>query len=371
MPHTRPLVSVIIPACNAAAHLQETIDCVRRQTLSSFEVIIVDDGSTDDTAAIAAAAATRDRRFRVLRCPNSGVGAARNVGLQLARGEFIAPLDADDLWAPRKLEKQVARLEHAGTQAGLAYCWSRNIDRSGRVISWAHPCRFEGRVSPALLIGNFPGNASVPLFRASALHAVGPYLTRDEQKGAQGCEDWDLNIRVAESFELRCVPDYLVSYRQSPCAMSLNVQSMLRSYEATIRRALLRDPQLPPQLLLWSRSRFYSYLASKCYTWSDYAGALAFTTRTLRLDLLAWLNRRHYRIGLFSIAHLVTRGSLRRHRTPPPRTPAADPLFQATPPASRALTSLFALLERQRIAVAMATQCRRRSSSARPRPVFG
>jgi len=371
MPHTRPVVSVVIPTYNAASHLQETIDSVRRQTLSSFEAIIVDDGSTDDSPAIAAAAAIRDPRFHFVRRANGGVGAARNTGIHLARGEFIAPLDADDLWAPRKLEKQVARLEHAGPKAGLVYCWSRNIDRASRVISWAHPCRIEGRVFPALLIGNFPGNASVPLFRVSALRAVGPYLTRDEQNGAQGCEDWDLNLRIAENFELRCVPDYLVSYRQSPHAMSLNAHAMLQSYEATIRRARQRNPWLSSNLLLWSRSRFYTYLAGKCYMWSDYAGALAFTSRTLRLDSFAWLNGRHYRIALFSIAHLITRGSLRRHRSPPPQTPSADPSFRAIPPASRALVSLFGLLERRRLAVAMGTHAPPRPPSPRARPAFG
>lgn len=371
MPLPRPLVSVIIPAWNAAAHLQETIDSVLRQTIQSFELIVVDDGSSDDTAAIAASAETRDRRIRLVRRANAGVGAARNAGIQLARGEFIAPLDADDLWSPKKLEKQIARLEHAGPRAGLAYCWSRNIDRNGRVISWAHPCRIEGHVLPALLLGNLAGNASVPLFRASALHAVGPYLNRDEQDGAQGCEDWDLNIRIAENFELRCVPEYLVGYRQSPSGMSLNAHAMLRSYETTIRRARQRNPGLSPQLLLWSRSRFYVYLASKCYSWSDYAGALSFTVRTLRLDPLAWLNRRHYRLGLLSVAHLLSRGMLRRHRSPPPVTTDNDPLFRVTPAAFPPPSTLFALLERRRLSVAMGAHPHSGSAAAKARPVFG
>jgi Glycosyltransferases involved in cell wall biogenesis len=371
MPHTRPLVSVIVPACNAAAHLQETIDCVLRQTLPSFELIIVDDGSTDDTPDIASAAEIRDRRVRLVRRANAGVGAARNAGLHLARGEYIAPLDADDLWSPRKLEKQVARLEHAGPKAGLAYCWSRNIDRAGRVISWAHPCRIEGRVLAALLLGNLAGNASVPLFRASALAAVGGYMRRDEQDGAQGCEDWDLNIRVAENFELRCVPEYLVSYRQSSSGMSLNARAMLRSYEATIRRTVQRNPRLSPRLLTWSRSRFYTYLASKCYTWSDYAGALSFTTRTLRLDPLAWLNSRHYRVGLLSIAHLLSRGALRRHRSPPAVTAESDPYFRIAPTPFPSPNSLFALLERRRLALALGVRPHGRSASGTARPVFG
>lgn len=353
MQRPRPLVSVIIPAYNAAAYLRDTLNSVLAQTLQSFEVIVVDDGSTDATAEIAASARIADRRVQLIRQPNAGVGAARNAAIRRSRGRYIAPLDADDLWSPLKLERQVARLERAGSKAGLAYCWSRSIDHQSRVVSWAHPFRMEGRVGAAMLLGNFVGNASVPLFRASALAEVGLYLTRDEQNGAQGCEDWDLNIRIAERFELCCAQRYLVSYRQLDSGMSLDAYGMAKSHEMAIRRAAARNPGLQPPLLAWSSSRFYSYLGSKCYNWSDYSGALWCLRRVLAADPAAWLDPRNYRIGTTSFIHLVTRGWLRRHRKPPPLSPAGDPNFLQHPPATAETRSLFAEIQRRRLLLAL------------------
>jgi glycosyltransferase involved in cell wall biosynthesis len=99
-----PLVSIITPVYNAARWLPENLATVRAQTLTDWEHILVDDGSTDDSAAIVAAAAAKDQRVRPVRAPwNAGPSVARNLGLQTARGRFIAFLDADDLWLPEKL----------------------------------------------------------------------------------------------------------------------------------------------------------------------------------------------------------------------------------------------------------------------------
>ncbi len=355
------LVSVIIPACNAAKHLRETIDSASAQTCTSLEIIVVDDGSTDDTAEIAWAAQRQDPRIRVVRQDNAGVGAARNRGIELARGEFIAPLDADDLWAPTKLERQLERIERAGPDAGLVYCWSRNIDEEDRVLSWGHPYAIEGQVGPAMMLGNFVGNASVPLFRASALRSVGLYLTRTDQGGAQGCEDWDLNIRVGEAFEVCVVPEYLVSYRQSPTGMSVDARGMSRSYETTIGRVYVRRPAVPRAFAAWSASRFYTYLVSKCYTWSDYAGVLYCFGKVLQADWLSLLNWRNHRFALFSFVHLLTRGRLRRHRTPHAITAGADPAFQLPPPAVPPSSGFYSLVQGWRLDTALRTGPRSRA----------
>ena len=107
------LVSVLIPAFNAQATLLQTLQSVERQSFGDLEVIVVDDGSRDDTARIAADFAARDTRFRLVRQANAGAAAARNAALALARGEWIAPLDADDLWHPDKLARQVQCLKAA------------------------------------------------------------------------------------------------------------------------------------------------------------------------------------------------------------------------------------------------------------------
>ena len=105
--HTE-LVSVIIPAFNAAEHIRQTLNSVLAQTYQAIEVIVVDDGSADATGAIVEEFVKKDARFQLVRQSNAGVGAARNTAIRKARGKYIAPLDADDFWFPEKLEKQVA-----------------------------------------------------------------------------------------------------------------------------------------------------------------------------------------------------------------------------------------------------------------------
>lgn len=109
--------SVIIPTFNRAVYLQETIASVLRQTWQDFELVLVDDGSTDNTADIVRS--FDDRRIRYIYRSNGGISAARNTGLDAARGEYIAFLDSDDLWEPSKLELQMAFMTAART--GLAF----------------------------------------------------------------------------------------------------------------------------------------------------------------------------------------------------------------------------------------------------------
>src|SRR5690349_19472505 len=106
-----PLVSIITPAYNAAGYLDETLRSIRAQTVSDWELLLVDDGSTDATLRIARTAAARDRRVRVIATPNQGQSLARNLAMREARGRLFALLDSDDLWLPHYLEAQIAVLE--------------------------------------------------------------------------------------------------------------------------------------------------------------------------------------------------------------------------------------------------------------------
>src|SRR5262245_19671391 len=99
-----PLVSVIIPAFNAARFLKQTLESVQKQTHAGLQVLVVDDGSSDETAAIGKAFAAEDARFLLVQQPNAGSCHARNTALQQARGDWIAYLDADDVWFPEKIE---------------------------------------------------------------------------------------------------------------------------------------------------------------------------------------------------------------------------------------------------------------------------
>ena len=110
------LISCIVPTFNGERYLPETLDSIFAQTYPSLEVIVADDGSTDGTAALVA---SYRRRIRYLRQDNQGPAAARNLGISAAQGEFIAFLDADDLWHPDKLERQMARFR---ARPELGYC---------------------------------------------------------------------------------------------------------------------------------------------------------------------------------------------------------------------------------------------------------
>lgn len=125
-----PQVSIITPVYNASRWLPGALASVRRQTLSDWEHILVDDGSTDTSLEVIKAACSRDKRVRLLRMPrNGGPSAARNVALDAARGRFIAFLDADDLWLPDKLERCVGWMTQRGY--GFIYHDYRHISNDG------------------------------------------------------------------------------------------------------------------------------------------------------------------------------------------------------------------------------------------------
>jgi len=105
-----PLVSILTPAYNSAAYVAETVESVRQQTCTDFELLIVDDGSTDDTLEIVQALAAGDARVKILPSPHAGPAVARNIGLQHASGQFLALLDSDDVWDPSYLSKQLSLL---------------------------------------------------------------------------------------------------------------------------------------------------------------------------------------------------------------------------------------------------------------------
>jgi glycosyltransferase involved in cell wall biosynthesis len=266
---TRGLVSVIIPAYNAAEHIRRTLNSVLAQTYQALEVIVVDDGSADATCAIVEEFVKKDARVQLVRQCNAGVGAARNTAIRMARGEYIAPLDADDIWFPEKLEKQVACMEQNGEETGLVYCWCILVDKNGEFEGASYGSKAEGRLGDAMVSGCFVGSASVPLFRTAALTRVGLYLTRAEQGGAQGCEDWDLYIRLAETFSICPVAEFLVAYRKTNSSMSVDTQGMAASFAIVMERTRLRNPALPTAIFRRSAWNFYGYLLSICNQWGD------------------------------------------------------------------------------------------------------
>lgn len=237
------LVSIVIPAYNAQATLDETLRSVRGQTHRVLEIIVVDDGSTDGTRALAERHAAADARVQVLHQANAGVAAARNAGWSHARGQFIAFVDADDLWAPTKIERQLAALLQGGPEVGLAYCWTARLDAQGIVTRCYGGTRHEGEVLTTILRSNFVGSGSNVMVRRQAIIDAEGFDSRLRAGGGEGCEDWLFSCRVAENHRFVSVPEYLVGYRLLHSSMSNNRSGMLRSHMLMCRHMIARRPE--------------------------------------------------------------------------------------------------------------------------------
>lgn len=330
-----PLISVVVPAWNAAATLPATLATARAQAGVRIEIIVVDDGSNDATAAIVEAAGRADPRVRLVRQSNAGVAAARNRGFAEAGGELIAPLDADDLWHPEKLARQLDRLRETPA-AGMVYCWSTYIDEDDRIVE--HPRdvdRFEGNVLPALIVANFIGNGSVPLIRRDLLTAAGGWDPLLRARDAQGCEDWQLYLRLAALAPVVLAPAYLVGYRQRAGAMSRGLDAMTRSYRIVLADARAAHPRLPDRLFRWSRSAFHAYASDLAWEAGDIRRAFGFAVRTVADDP-AWLlrpsTRRRYRSRLRSGIRLWAGGRDRPKTAPVQLSPPLGQRFGEVAP---------------------------------------
>ena len=280
-----PLVSVILPVYNGECFVGQTIESALRQTYRNLELIVIDDGSTDHTHKIVKRMAEQDQRIRLIRQPNAGIAGARNRGLREARGEFVAPLDADDLWDPAKIERQVRRMRECGEETGLVYCWWVWIDEEGTVLDRSPSWQIEGKTHDLLLQINFTGNASVPLYRRRCLQEVGGYNQDFERRGARGCEDWDLALKVAACFRVAVVPELLVGYRRLPNSMSAHCEVMWRSQQLLADGVVQRQPDLDPDLLRRSSDQFALYVAGIFFRSEHYVKSCAWAIRAWRTGL--------------------------------------------------------------------------------------
>lgn len=284
-----PIVSVVIPAYNAEHFILETLRSASNQSLRSIEILVVDDGSTDGTAALVQAYAQEDRRVRLIHRPNGGEAAARNTGLAAARGIYVAPLDADDVWNRYYLERQVAALEAAGPDAGLSYAWFVEIDREGRIIN---PARLKARgytltrrdqVVRRLMKHNFTGNGSSIVVRRCTAIEVGGYDASRHASGQSGCEDVDFCLAVALGHDFAVVPEVLVGYRKHPASVSQNSMKQLAAGLLVLDKFGGRPSEVPSLWLRPARSYRYASALTGALVERRLSAAAAITSR-LRAD---------------------------------------------------------------------------------------
>lgn len=202
----KPLVSVVMSVYNGERYLKEALDSILSQTYPDFEFIIIDDGSTDGTADILASYREADGRVNIYRQDNRGLIVSLNRGCSLAKGKYIARMDADDISLPDRLECQVDFME-SHPEIGVAGSWIEYIDAGGRSIGqWRTPAG-PAIIKWSLMFGTCLAHPSV-LMRKAIFDEAGPY--RPE---ALHVEDYDLWTRAAEITSLANIPEIKVKRR--------------------------------------------------------------------------------------------------------------------------------------------------------------
>jgi len=201
-----PNVTVIIPAYNGAAFMKDALASVAQQTYQDFEVILVDDGSTDATYEIASEAARGWDKLWVIRSEHGGLARARNRALSEARGQWIALLDADDLWLPDKLEKSIAFLENHPNQP-VVYHPMYLMRRDGKSFRGRYVRCKSGRVTDPLFYRHFIYDPSA-VFHRSVVDAVGPF-----DQSLPLCVGLEFWLRVSTRFEIGFLAEPLARRR--------------------------------------------------------------------------------------------------------------------------------------------------------------
>jgi GT2 family glycosyltransferase len=314
MSEAAPLVSVVVPAYEAERFIARTLASALGQTMEDLEVIVVDDGSRDATADIAAQMAGTDPRLVLLRQENAGVAAARDLGLSAARGRFVAMLDADDLWHPEKLARQLAVFAREGDRTDLVYCRYREIDEEDGVLrSEVRPVAV-GDVYAALVLSNFAGGGSAALIRREALAAVGGF--GEAAPDGLGAEDIALFLALAERGRFALADAFLLGYRRHTANMSGNGQKLSLTTRQVLARAERSHPELPPQLFRWASGESLVWLGTEALYDGRVREGVRFLARAGRVDPRAALSARTAHAGWIALRRYLGRGLGRNAKKP-------------------------------------------------------
>lgn len=214
-----PLVSVVIPAYNAAWCIRRAVDSVLAQDFRDFELIAVDDGSTDDTAAILAGYGDA---VRVISKPNGGLSSARNAGISAARGVFVAFLDADDWWMSAKLARQVALMV---AHPDLLFCSTASAVQTPageRLADWSCGLGNVSTLESIFSVNAYvAGSGSAVLAKREAFSRAGGF-----DESLRSLEDIDMWMRLAALGGFACIDEVLVCIEKSAASMSGNLDVM-------------------------------------------------------------------------------------------------------------------------------------------------
>ena len=270
-------VSVIIATYNMAGYLPHAVRSVLDQDYPDLEIQIIDDGSTDDTPTVVGQWQD-EPRVRVHRQANGGQARAKNAGIARSTGRFIAFLDADDMWLPGKLVRQLP-LFAGRPEVGVVYSEYERMDEAGHPLAKGPTRMHRGRVSGPLLIENFISFPSA-IVRRECIERHGPF---DEGLG-MGI-DYELWLRLSAHYEFDFVCEPTVRYRIWSGQMSRNYRGRYEAGMSIMQRFIDRHPDVVPPAVLrdaWAHTytgrgnRILWQEKDRCAAFRDYLRALSF-----------------------------------------------------------------------------------------------
>jgi glycosyltransferase involved in cell wall biosynthesis len=269
------LVSVVIPVYNVEKYIHATVKSVLEQTYKNFELFIIDDGSADRSIEICKQ--FKNPKIKIIHQKNQGVAAARNTGIRHASGDYIAFLDADDIWLSDKLEKHVEHLENC-PNVGVSFSRSAFIDETGEPLGIYQMSKLKD-ITPLDLLCRTPiGNGSVPVIRQEVFDSIEfqqslqdkvqeSYFDNDSKlHPSEDVECW-LRIALQTDWEIEGIAEPLTLYRVNSQGFSAQLFKKLNSWRILLQKA--RSYTSPELIAKWEKPAMayqFRYLARRAVT---------------------------------------------------------------------------------------------------------
>ncbi len=299
----QPLVSVVIPAYNAALFIGETIESVRSQTLTNWELLIINDGSTDNTAEIVETYCQTDPRIQLISKPNAGVSAARNLGGKLAQGELIAFLDADDQWLPEKLAIHVDRM-NAVPKIGISFARVEFLEFDGTPTGKFTNCSLFNLRSENFLYTNPTVTTSNVVIRTELFREIDGF-----DPAIHYSEDMELLFRSSclTHWKIEGINRVLVHYRIHRTGLSSTLNQMEAGWLQFVRKAQSIRPNLVNQHFASAHASYLQYLARQTLRLGlSHALGIQFINRAFQSDWSFMLQPRSLLLTLLLYAKYFT-----------------------------------------------------------------
>lgn len=297
-------ISVVMPAYNAALNLAAAVDSVLSQTFEKFELIIIDDGSSDNTLYIAKEYSLKDERIVVIPQENRGAAVARNTGISMARGKYIAFLDADDVWDSRKLDLHFNHLE-ANENLGMSFARVVYMMPDGTPTDRISSAKLTNITPKDFFFENLAVTPSNSVCRKDALIQVGCF---DESFQNLGFEDVELFLRIiCSDWAIEGLDYPLIFYRLSESGASSNLDNMYNGWYYLVEKMRVFSPDLVEDNYKYAKANMFRYLSRRAIRLGlDGKTALKYSLLSIQTDWTLMVKEPRRSIATFLASLLST-----------------------------------------------------------------